>query len=214
MHIKNLQLKSRYFGRKKIMAQMDSKELIESFKEKLLQINQDFEQLIKEHETNLLLHKPSTKQWSAIECIQHVYLTNKYYLPKLKKVLAKAGKVNNTPKKTFKPGFIGNYMYNTMKPINGKVKNKVGTFNSIDPNKKYANASLDAEKVIENFRRQQHELKELIGLTKEVGLEYGRIPSLLGAIISFKPGDVLRFLLAHEERHLIQAKAAIPQTIA
>ncbi len=196
------------------MSKIDSKALIKTLEEQLSQINQEFEQIVKEHDADFLRHKPGKKQWSAIECIQHLYLTNKYYLPKLEKALSKAQQAVATPKDIYKPGFFGNYLYKSMKPVNGEITKKVGTFGSINPDKKYAQTTLDVEKVCANFRKQQTEIKKLLVLAEEVGLDNGRVPSLIGPIMSFKPGDVFRFLLAHEERHLIQAKNAIPQTIA
>lgn len=211
MYIKNSQTNASYFRRKKIMARIESRKLITLLKEQLNGINRDFEQIITENDPTLLTHKPSEKEWSAIECFQHLYLTNKYYLLKIRETVEKAKAAGASPKETFKSGFLGNYMYNTMKPKNGEVTNKTGTFKSVDPNKKYANTTLDVQKVIENFKKQQREFGELLSLVEEVGLDSGRVPSLIGPIMSFKPGDALKFLLAHEERHLIQAKNAIPQ---
>jgi len=193
------------------MPKFETQKLITSLKAQLVQINKDFEQMIAQYDESTWQYKPSAKQWSAIECIQHLYLSNKYYLPRLEAALEKAHKNNVQPSHLFKSGFFGNQMFNSLSPVNGEIKKKMPTFKSIDPNVKYAQAQLNVAKVISSFKKQQLQFEKLLNLAEVVGLEKGKVPSLLGPVLMFKPGDVFRFLLAHEERHFIQAKNAIPQ---
>ena len=50
--------------------------------------------------------KPSDSEWSILECIEHLCLYGKFYLPEIEKCLKNAKTEN---KLFFKSGFIGDY---------------------------------------------------------------------------------------------------------
>ena len=196
------------------MPKFDSQVLLNELKAAAERYEKDFELLIENVEPELLKSRPEEKKWSAIECIEHLNMTGRYYLPKIQEVLERAIRDGITSTQLSKSGFIGNHMYNSMKPVSGEVKNRINTFKSVNPHVKYEQSTLDIEKVSDNFRKQLQTIISHIENAKETDINKLKVPSLLGPIIMFKLGDVFRFLLAHIERHLIQAKNALPETVS
>jgi len=196
------------------MPKFDSQVLLNELKEVTERYEKDFEFLIENYEPELLQSRPEENKWSAIECIEHLNMTGRYYLPKIQDVLERGISDGITSTQLFKSGLIGNHMYNSMKPVSGEIKNKINTFKSVNPHVKYEKSTLDIEKVSENFRKQLQTIISHIEKSKETDINKLKVPSLLGPIIMFKLGDVFRFLLAHIERHLIQAKNALPETVS
>ena len=195
------------------MSKFNSQVLLNELKTEVNQFAKDFELLLENNDPSLLQTRPEKNKWSALECIEHLNMTGRYYLPKIQEELEKGVTKRIKSAQLFKSGFMGNYMYNSMKPVSGEIKNKTGTFKSVNPQVKYEQSTLDAERVCDNFRKQLLTITTQIEKAKDTDINKLKVPSLIGPILMFKLGDVFRFLLAHIERHLIQAKNAVPEMV-
>ena len=71
--------------------------------------------------------------------------------------------------------------------------------------------SLNVDKVFDEFDSHQAEMLGFLELAKERNMNSSRIPLSLTNMVKLKLGDVLRFLIAHEQRHLIQARNTLKQ---
>jgi DinB superfamily len=167
----------------------------ESFLEKAIREWQSlpFEQLNKQ---------PAPNAWSAAQCLEHLNVYGRYYLPALKKAINKAEK-STSP--TFKSGWLGDYFYRLMLPnTEGVLKSKMkAPKNAIPP------VELDATAVIAEFIEQQEQLSQLIDQARAVNLASIRIPISLTKWIRLKLGDTFLFVTAHNERHILQAERAL-----
>ena len=138
-----------------------------------------------------LYQHPSPSKWSVNECLQHLNVTNYHYLPRIKLVIENA---------------VGKMAYNGTKPsADGIIPKPMKTF------KKEFNPVLSAYKqisAIPEFLEQQKQLLHYLRQAKNVSMGGNRITSLI-PIIRFKLGDAFRFLIAHEQRHILQAKNVI-----
>ena len=85
-----------------------------------------------------------------------------------------------------------------------EVKNKMRTLKAHNPDN-----NLNATKVLEEFVEQQHRMIYLLELSKQKSLNAIRIPLTITKLIKMKLGDTFRFLIAHEQRHFVQARNAI-----
>ena len=63
--------------------------------------------------------------------------------------------------------------------------------------------------MINEFIEQQQQLWTLLDRARQYNLNEVRIPITLSKLIKLKLGDTFRFLVAHEQRHMIQARNAI-----
>lgn len=141
-------------------------------------------------------------KWTAIQALEHLNIYNRYYLPAIE-----AGITGNKSSRSawFTSGMLGNYFTNMMKPSDVyQIKNKMKTGKKYDPP-----GALNSEQVIAEFKTHQQKLLQLLELARNIDLGSIRIPISISKIIKFKLGDTFRFLIAHEQRHLVQARNAI-----
>ena len=84
------------------------------------------------------------------------------------------------------------------------IKNKMKASRHYIPEK-----SLNVETVINEFIQHQQKLLHLLEIARRRNLNSIHIPISISKMIRLKLGDMLRFLVAHEQRHMIQARNAI-----
>jgi hypothetical protein len=141
-------------------------------------------------------------RWTAIQALEHLNLYNRYYLPAIEKAISED---KSSRSAWFNSGTLGNYFTNSMKPTDVyMVKNKMKTQKSYNPP-----AALSAEQVISEFLQHQEKLIQLLDAARNRDMNAIRIPITVTKYIKFKLGDTFRFLVAHEQRHAVQARNAI-----
>lgn len=141
-------------------------------------------------------------QWSVAQILEHLNAYNRYYLPAIEKGMTPVAREMNA---WFVSGFWGNYFTKMMMPTNVyEVKNKMKAMKSYSPDK-----SVNVETVFNEFLEHQHKLLHMLELAKRRNLNTVKIPVSISKLIRFKLGDTFRFLIAHEQRHMIQARNAI-----
>lgn len=140
------------------------------------------------------LLKPAAKGgWSIAQCLEHLNAYGHYYLPQINRSLQRSKKNSHT----FKSSWLGSYFTAMMEPETGKRKTKAF--------KAYVPASeLDAHAVVAEFIQQQEHLFKYIEAARQADLNI-RIPISISRWIRLKLGDVLQFVIAHNERHIQQA---------
>lgn len=156
-------------------------------------------------EAEQLNAKPSEEQWSILQCIEHINLTNEQYIKAFRRAEEKATPSNraNTP---YKMSWIGKFMSNAMRPKNGVIRYKMKTFDSLVPmNQKDPKARLVEHVVFEKFSQDCAELERLIKATEDYNWKSIRIQTFLGKWLKLKLGDAYAFVLAHTQRHVEQA---------
>lgn len=143
-----------------------------------------------------VLEAPSSSGgWSIAQCLEHLNSYGRYYLPHIKQTLQSAS--HNNPKMQFRSGLLGNYFTNLMNPDKSRSRMK-------SPADHHPTTQLNAYEVIAEFIQQQEELIKMLQLARIRNLNK-RVPISISRIIKLKLGDVLQFLIAHDERHIRQA---------
>jgi hypothetical protein len=141
-------------------------------------------------------------RWTAIQAIEHLNIYGRYYLPAIEKAMTES-----TAERAawFNSGRMGDYFTKMMKPSNVyQVKNKMKTPKGYNPP-----AALNSDEVLKEFIDQQHQLLQLLDRARQKNLNSIRVPISISKLIKLKLGDTFRFLVAHEQRHLVQARNAI-----
>jgi len=180
------------------MAKFKTEDLIAELKEDVQHILEAAEH-IRKADKNKLVYQLQKDRWSVVQILEHLNAYGRYYLP----AIAKAMEEDKSPRKAwFTSGFWGNYFTKSMKPTNvHEIRNKMKTMKAYSfPN------SLNVEQVENEFIQQQHILLGLLDKAKEKDLNAIHIPITITSLIKLKLGDVFRFLIAHEQRHMIQAR--------
>ena len=63
--------------------------------------------------------------------------------------------------------------------------------------------------VFKEFFQHQNKLLQLLEVARRRNLNSVYVPTTFSRFLKFKLGDMFRFLIAHEQRHMIQARNAI-----
>lgn len=151
---------------------------------------------------SVLNHQPQPNKWSALQCLEHLNIYGRYYLPTIEKAISHAQYVSEP---TFTSGWLGNYFAQSMKlQQNGTPTKPMKTLKNYNPNK-----HLDKQQVISEFLIHQEQLLELLDASKKVNLEKIRIPISINRLIKIRLGDCLRFVIYHNQRHFQQALQAM-----
>lgn len=145
---------------------------------------------------------PEEGKWSVAQVLEHLNAYNRYYLPAIERSMVQISKDTSA---WFVPGFWGNYFTNMMMPKNVyEVKNKMKAMKSYTPAK-----GLNVESVFREFFQHQNKILQLLDVAKRRNMNSIKIPISITKLIRFKLGDTFRFLIAHEQRHMIQARNAV-----
>jgi hypothetical protein len=149
--------------------------------------------------------KPGEGKWSANECLQHLNSYGRYYLPAIEKAISTARQKNVAPASTFHTGWLGHYFTEMMLPnASGKPAKKMKAPKSSQPT-----SIVESHAVISEFIDQQEKLLQLLEAAAAINLNTIRIPISISQLIKLKLGDTFNFLIAHQNRHVLQAQRAL-----
>ncbi len=153
---------------------------------------EDYQNMERAH----LLKPASNGGWSIAQCLDHLNGYGRYYYP----LIQQKTDAYTKPGETYTGTWLGNYFVNMMDPDTGKKKMKAFKNHLPAP-------GLDAHEVVSEFIRQQEHLLKLIRISRNRDLNKIKIPISLTRYIRMNLGDTLRFIVAHNERHMRQAEA-------
>jgi hypothetical protein len=186
------------------MPKFKSEDLLNELQEDVRKIKMAAEHL-RIADPRKLIYQTHPEKWSVVQVLEHMNAYGRYYLPAIDKALAFK---SDEPSVWFNSGFLGDYFTKSMKPTNVyEIKNKMKTMKAYSfPN------SLNVEQVLNEFMSQQDRLIQLMELARTRNLNTVRVPITITKLIKLKLGDIFRFLVAHEQRHMIQARNTLHQT--
>jgi len=183
------------------MKKFKSEELLNLLEGDLRQIKLAAEHL-QQADAVKLSYPPSEGKWSVAQILEHLNAYNRYYIPLMERTLTHSSAEKSA---WFVAGFLGDYFTRSMMPKNVyEVKNKMKAMKAYSPSR-----GLNVETVFKEFFEHQDKLIQLMELAKTRNLNTIRIPLSISKLIRFKLGDTFRFIVAHEQRHMIQARNTI-----
>ena len=161
---------------------------------------------LKEKSGEQLNFKQHPESWSVLECLEHLNLYGRFYLPEIEKRITtfplrrgiEGEDVKHYFDPVFKSGWLGNYFANSMLPKEELKKMK--TFKNMNP----LNSKLD-KKVIDEFISQQEQMLRLLEESRKISLNKTRTAISISKLIKLKLGDTFRFVIYHNQRHMVQA---------
>lgn len=147
--------------------------------------------------------KSNPEEWSVLECIEHLNIADAHYITQFDKKLPIAKPSGNSE---FKPGWIGNYFVKMIKPTeDGVIPSPMKTFKKFVPD---VNVQYDT---FSKFMGDQDRIISALEKSKSLDLNKVKITSAIGPIVTFKLGDAFRFLIGHNQRHILQAQRVLEQ---
>ena len=145
--------------------------------------------------------KSNPDTWSIAQNIDHLITINETYFPIL--VALKTGKYQPhfMAKIGFLTSFFGNMLLKSVQPTTSK---KIKTFPIWEPAK-----SQIPKDILNRFTKHQAQLKQEIEATKTLIDNGAVISSPANKFIVYKLATAFDIIVAHEQRHLTQAKAIL-----
>jgi len=149
-----------------------------------------------------LSYPPAEGSWSVAQCLEHLNAYSRYYLPQIDKETTIVSKDLNA---WFVPGFWGDRFVKMMMPKNVyEVTNKMKALKGYRPER-----GLNVEGVFKEFYEHQNRLLRLLDVSRKRNMSTIKIPVSISKFVKLKLGDTFRFLIAHEQRHIMQARNAL-----
>lgn len=184
------------------MSQFNSLQLLQTLKNDLQALTTATEQLLAE--ADILNTAPAPGKWSIAQVLEHLNFYHDFYLPEIEQAFKQRPKSINTSQCVFSTGLMGGYLTKMMRPdAAGKVSNKTKALKDYIPA-----PQLDAEQVLSRFLESQQRFSKLLDQARFYDLNKVRIPMSISKLIRLKLGDLLRVLVIHQQRHLIQINEA------
>ena len=171
-------------------------ELLSDLRDRIQEHHETVAEVFQPLDAGKLNCQDNRKEWSIIQCFDHLNLTHEYYLPKIEGVLSNL-KPADPHQDIYKPSFWGRiYMYFAFNP-----KYSFPTAEEITPQSESDRAVLDI------YLMKQDGLSEILDQVGEIDL--GRTPVTLEKGIKFNLGDCLKVLVYHDDLHIEQAKGIL-----
>ncbi len=179
------------------------------------ELNDDFAKL--QHlPLSLLIQRPSPKQWAILEIIEHLNATHELYRPRLAQVIQQAQPLES-PNPPFRIRPLVHFFIKGQAPKNDQRRWRLSTFKALEPQLDLPKGDeAMAESVFQRFFDHQAALLETCRQSRLLDHQPHRVISAIGPMLKFYLPEAISFLLAHEERHLLQAREylAILQSLA
>lgn len=146
---------------------------------------------------------PGPGAWSIVEVFAHLNLSNEIYF---RYILPRVTLAPDQPSDEFRSTWLGDWAYEKIVPRPDGSIFKMKTAKSVIPVKPDG----DLKEVLHRFNGTCDALDDILRHSATKDLRHIRIPFHFVPFLHFSLGETLRFLVAHNERHLLQAQRLVP----
>lgn len=148
-----------------------------------------------------LTKKKDEKTWCVLECVEHMNKATELYLNQMDK---KMHLLKPDEKHVFKKTWLASKFTNGLAPTpEGEIKNKMKTTKVFRPSGEMTPSTLD------QFLNNADRIEKILVQAKNMDLRSFKVTTALGPILKFYLGDALDFILAHNDRHVVQIKTIL-----
>jgi hypothetical protein len=142
--------------------------------------------------------KPGAGEWSIGQCLDHVVLSNRGFVPIIEEVLTGRRRPRLWERVPLLPRLFGRLLIRVLRPDLGwKAKAQPGFLPA---------ASEIAPGVVASFLEQQDRLLRLMETTGGLPLDRTTITSPVSRLVTYSLMDAYRIIVVHEQNHVIQAR--------
>ena len=150
-----------------------------------------------------LCFSPAPGVWSIVEVFSHLNLSNEVYI---RHILPRVTLAADLSSDEFRSSWLGDWAYEKIVPRADGSVFKMKTVKSVLPVK----PNEDPREVLHNFHRTCDAMDDILRHSATKDLRRIRIPFHFIPLLHFSLGETMRFLIAHNERHLLQAQRLVP----
>jgi hypothetical protein len=142
--------------------------------------------------------KPNAGQWSIAQNFEHLNISNG---ANIRNVLARISGAPDVKADKFKSGWLGDFIYSKVMPRADGSVFKIKTGKTMHP----VGGMLDGQDILQRYLQNCDMIDDILRHSATKNLQGIKIPSSVFRFVNLRLGDHLRFLIAHNERHLLQA---------
>src|SRR5580698_2010277 len=146
---------------------------------------------------------PGPGTWSIVEIFAHLNLSNEIYV---RYILPRVTLAPDRSPDEFRSSWLGDWAYEKIVPRADGSIFKMKTAKSVLPVK----PNEDPKEVLHTFHRSCDAMDDILRHSATKDLRRIRIPFHFVPLLRFSLGETMRFLIAHNERHLLQAQRLVP----
>lgn len=150
--------------------------------------------------------RPGPKRWSAADCVEHLNLTSRAYLPLLRDASLEARQLGAAPTRKYRRDPLGWFFSLMFGPLRHLGRFRVGRVKTTPPFEPKGGRSRD--ELLSEFVRLQADLITLIRSADGLPLDRVKIVSPFGGRMKYSAYSALVIVARHEHRHLQQAEEA------
>lgn len=144
-----------------------------------------------------LIYKEQHEKWNALECIEHMNKSMNIYLKQFAGLALKA-----KDEEFIKIGLKGNFFAEGMRPKGEKISYKIKTMKYLEPD-------INGIETVYTFIEMLNAMKSFMLKNKDNSWNKGKVKTALGPLVKLNIGEAINFVLAHNERHVQQAKNSL-----
>ena len=151
--------------------------------------------------------KASEKKWSALEVVSHLNRVYEIYLDNFQKAITSSPDLPLDETLDYQSTILGRLSIYSMKPKGKKRRFKMKTFDFFNP----VSEPEKKNETINLFLKNKEIFNELIKKARGKNLKNVKMPTALGEKMKFYVPECFRFILAHEERHVVQIASILEE---
>jgi hypothetical protein len=167
---------------------LDRTELIKASTQPFLRLSND-----------QLHQRPGPGKWSIVEIFGHLNITHDIYI---RNILYRITLAPDVESERYRSGWLGDWVYDKIMPRSDGSVFKIKALKAHCA----AGGVVDGKEVLESFLRKCDAIDDILRHVSTKDLQRIRIPFSFSRLLRLRLGDCLRYLVAHGERHLLQAQ--------
>jgi uncharacterized damage-inducible protein DinB len=149
-----------------------------------------------------LNYKPAAGKWSISEVFEHLNITHHIYLHSILSKISQAPEVKSS---MYNSSWLGDLLYTKTMPRPDGTVFKLKTRRLLQPTAREFNGN----DVLNRFLQHQDSIHDVLLHASTKDLRCIKIPFSFTNVLKWRLGDNLRFLIAHNERHMLQAQRVL-----
>jgi hypothetical protein len=171
---------------------------IDAFRQQFEQIAAEGDALVAPLSDEQFYWQPSPESWSIAQCIEHLNVTAREYLPKLDEGIAEAIRRGQYGEGPFTYSRIGRLMVRTTEPP-PRIRVRA-------PKQFHPPNARRRQEVMAAFRAYQVQYVDRLRQANGLDLGRAKVRSPVASWLRFSLGSGFALMVAHERRHLWQAR--------
>ena len=146
-----------------------------------------------------LVYRPGAGKWSIVEIYGHLNLSLDHYI---RSILSRISLAPDSPSDVYRSGWLGDGVYEKIMPRPDGSVFRLKALKSLCLDA----AGVDAREELYRFQRHCDALDDILRHVATKDLRRISVPFVRPGLVCLRLGDMLRYLVAHGERHLLQAQ--------